>query len=219
MRTAPWQRFGTRSLAVVLTGLLMAGLAVVAGTSLASAQPAGMAMSTAVPGTNIGTTDGWLAGRTVKFAYTKNFFCKEAPSSKAGSHCEVGANYNNIPAADFDPLYVVVPVGFTPKKSTLQCPTAGKCIDHPHRVDLSRVFGSSTSTALLPPHSHVVTTAAGNDAEWWNVDVVGVTSQRMWNRVVAHKSYHFIQRQRNLGNKHLTDNIPSNLFLFFRVLG
>jgi hypothetical protein len=197
----------------------MAVLTVIAGTSMASAQRAGMSMPTAGISTHVGTTDGWLAGRTVKFNYTKNFFCKEPPTSMARSHCEIGANYNNIPAREFDPLYVVVPVGFTPKQSTLQCPTAGQCIDHPHRVDLSRVFGSGTETALLPPHSHIVTTAAGHDAEWWNVDVVGVTSQRMWNRVVAHKSYHFIQRQRLLGNKHLTDNIASNLFLFFRVVG
>ena len=30
-----------------------------------------------------------------------------------------------VPADEFDPLYVVVPLGFTPRKTTLQCPTAG----------------------------------------------------------------------------------------------
>ncbi|MGZ4438542.1 MAG: hypothetical protein ACXVW2_11000 [Nocardioidaceae bacterium] len=219
MRTAPRNKLGTRSVAVVLSGLLMAALAVVASTTLANAQPAGMSMSSAAAVGNVGTTNGWLAGKTVKFVYTKNFFCKEPPSSKARSHCEVGANYNSIPATEFDPLYVVVPVGFTPRRSTLQCPTAGKCVDHPHRIDLTRVFGTGTGTALLPPHSHIVTTNAGNQSEWWNVDVVGVTSPRLWNRIVSHKSYHFIAHQRAIGNKNLTDNIPSNLFLFFKVVG
>jgi hypothetical protein len=217
MRTAMSKGPGNRSLGIILTGLLVAVLSVVFGTTMASAHSGGMSMSASSGTTHVGTTKGWLNGRTVKFTYTKNFFCKEPPSSGAVSHCELGANYSSIPASDFDPLYVVVPVGFTPDKSTLQCPTAGKCIDHPHRIDLSRVFGSGTENALLPPHSHIVTTAAGHDAEWWNVDVVGVTSQRAWNRIVADKSYSTIARMRANGNTHVTDNLTTNLFLFFRV--
>ncbi|MDX6327225.1 MAG: hypothetical protein QOK15_3579 [Nocardioidaceae bacterium] len=216
MRTALSRKPGNRSLGIILTGVLVAVLSVMFGTSMASAHSGGMSMSAAT-GTHVGTTNGWLHGKTVKFRYTKNFFCKEPPSSGAASHCEIGANYSSIPAADFDPLYVVVPIGFTPKASTLQCPTAGRCIDHPHKVDLSRVFGSSASDTLLPPHSHIVTTAAGHDPEWWNVDTVGVTSQRAWNRIVAHKSYGAIVRMRAHGNTHVTENLTSNLFLFFKV--
>jgi hypothetical protein len=207
----------SRSLGIALTGLLVAIMSVVFGTTMASAHSGGMSMSSMQAPAQVGTTQGWLHGKTVKFVYTKNFFCKEPPSSAAGSHCEVGANYNAIPAKDFDPLYVVVPIGFTPSSSTLQCPTAGSCVDHPHRVDLSRVFGSGTEDALLPPHSHIVTTAASHDGEWWNVDVVGVTSQHAWNRIVDHKSYRTIRHMRANGNSHVTDNITSNLFLFFRV--
>lgn len=219
MRTAPRVRMRTTGLA--LFGVLVAALAVLAGTSLSSAQTGQMTgtnMASARVG-HIGTTQGWLGGRTVTFAYSKNFKCNEPPSSKAKSHCEVGANYNSIPSHEFDPLYIVTPVGFTPKKSTLQCPKAGSCIDHPHRIDLTRVFGSGTGKSLLPPHSHVVTTDAGNQPEWWNVDVVGVTSQHAWHRIVTHKNYKVIERMRANGNKHLTDNIPSNLFLFFAVEG
>ncbi|MDX6325500.1 MAG: hypothetical protein QOK15_1854, partial [Nocardioidaceae bacterium] len=46
---------------------------------------------------------------------------------------------------------------------------------------------------------------------------VGVTSQRAWNRVVSHKSYGAIERMRANGNKHVTENLTSNLFLFFKV--
>src|SRR5690242_15344528 len=203
MRTAPHVRMRTAGLAMV--GLMVTALAVLAGTSLSSAQAgmSGMHMADASRAGHIGTTKGWLGGRTVTFAYSKNFFCEEPPSSAAGSHCELGANYSSIPAQEFDPLYVVAPIGFTPKRSTLQCPDAGSCIDHPHRIDLTRVFGSGTGKALLPPHSHIVTTSAGNEPEWWNVDVVGVTNQRTWDRIVNRKSYRVIENMRAHGNTHL----------------
>jgi hypothetical protein len=219
MRQSPIvQRLTARSVGIALTGLLIAGLAVFAGSSLASAQSSGgMKMSATAGKAAVGNTRGWYEGKTVRFHYTKNFFCRQPPASKAVSHCELGDNYQRIPADEFDPLYVVVPLGFTPRKTTLQCPTAGRCVDHPRRIDLSRVFGSGTGNTLLPPHSHVVSTAAGGDPEWWNVDVVGVTSRTAWHRIVMGKSYDAIQRMRTHGNKHVTSNIPTNLFLFFSV--
>jgi hypothetical protein len=221
MRELPFvQRLSARSMGIALTGVLIAGLAIVAGSTLASAQsPGGMRMSASAGKAAVGNTRGWYRGRTVRFHYTKDFFCRRPPSSKAVSHCELGDNYQRIPAGEFDPLYVVVPIGFTPRERTLQCPTAGRCIDHPHRIDLSRVFGSGTGNTLTPPHSHVVTTEAGGDLEWWNVDVVGVTSRAAWHRIVRGKSYHAIQRMRSRGNTHVTTNIPTNLFLFFAVHG
>ncbi len=98
-----------------------------------------------------GSTAGWLNGRTVEFTYSKNFYCAAPPSSGAPTFCEGGANADFAPiTGQVDPLYVVVPIGFTPSTSTLQCPTAGRCVDHPHDIDLSRVFGSSASDALCP---------------------------------------------------------------------
>jgi hypothetical protein len=38
----------------------------------------------------------------------------------------------------------------------LQCPRAGDCIDHPSRVDLSRVFGPAAANVPVGPHSHIV---------------------------------------------------------------
>ena len=115
----------------------------------------GMNMSKSVDPSFVGNTNGWFRGETYNFHYTVPFFCREAPASGADSHCEVGAQFQSIPSRQYDPLYVVVPIGFTPKNPyTVQCPVAGHCIDHPHRIDLSRVFGSGTENALLPPHSH-----------------------------------------------------------------
>lgn len=221
------RRLTARSAGIGMAGLLVAGLAAVAGPTLASAQAstgtpamAGMQMSTGVSPNFIGNTRGWLHGRTVNFHYTAPFFCREPPASGADSHCELGAAYDAIPSTEFDPLYVVVPIGFTPKNPfTVQCPVAGHCIDHPHRIDLSRVFGSGTENALLPAHSHIVTTPAGGAQEWWNVDVIGVTSQAAWHQIVKGKSYAEVQALRTSGNPNVTDNIPTNLFLFFGVQG
>ncbi len=228
MRTPhPPRRLTSRTAGIGMAGLLVAGLAAVAGPTLASAQAgggmsgmsmSGMHMADSASPSVVGNTNGWLHGETYNLHYTANFFCKEPPTSAASSHCELGAGYDAIPASEFDPLYVVVPIGFTPKNPyTLQCPTAGSCVDHPHRIDLTRVFGSGTGNALLPPHSHVLTTAAGGAPEWWNVDVIGVTTQSAWHQIVWSKSYSRIQAMRAAGNPGVTDNIGTNLFLFFSV--
>ena len=151
---------GTRQVGLALSGLLVAGLAVASGTALASSGSAssmsGMAQTmSASMHAKTGFTNGWYDGHTVRFFYSKNFSCKEPPASNASSKCEAGADYTQTPAETFDPLYVVVPLGFTPPKWTLQCPVAGHCIDHPHTIDLSAVLGSGTSNLALPaaqPH-------------------------------------------------------------------
>lgn len=133
------------------------------------------------------------------------------------SKCEAGSDYTQTPANTFDPLYVVVPLGFTPPKQTLQCPVAGRCIDHPHTIDLSAVLGSGTSDALLPPHSHFVATTNGGQPEWWNVDVVGVKSLQAWNKLVASKSDSTVRYLQKHDSSEVTGNITTNLFLYFSV--
>lgn len=163
-----------------------------------------------------GSTAGWLNGKTVEFTYSKNFYCAAPPSSGAPTFCEGGANADFAPVTgQVDPLYVVVPIGFTPPVSTLQCPTAGSCIDHPHDIDLSRVFGSTASDTLLPPHSHVVTTANAGVAEWWRIIVVGVTSQTAWDSIVDGKSIRAVHACQ--ASAACTKDIASNLFLYFAV--
>ncbi len=216
-------RITPRKAGVALTGLAAAALALTAGPAFASSSGTSMAMGGTTADSAhtamVGNTAGWINGRTATFHYTKNFFCKTPPTSGASSKCELGATYDAIPAKSFDPLYVLVPLGFTPKAGTLQCPTPGKCIDHPDTIDLSRVFGAGTENALLPPHSHIVTTNNMAQSEWWNVIVVGVKSPNVWNQIVSAKSYDEVQEQRVRDSADITDNIPTNLFLFFSVKG
>ncbi len=215
---------GTRRAGIALFGMLGVGLAVASGTAFASSgsssasmHMAGMSSHSSSSPAAVGTTKGWYNGKTVTFLYTRNFFCQNPPPSGATSKCEAGTNYTQTPATTFDPLYVLVPLGFTPPKSTLQCPTAGKCIDHPNTIDLSAVLGSGTSNALLPPHSHIVASDNSGKAEWWNVDVVGVKSLGDWNMLVAAKSDAQLEWLQKNESKDVTGNIPTNLFLYFSV--
>jgi hypothetical protein len=216
---------GTRVAGIGLLGVLAVVLAIASGTALAapgSAQAGmtGMAQLTAASSSHnrVGFTKGWFAGHTVRFYYSRNFSCKAPPASRAHSRCEAGTNYTQTPASTFDPLYVVVPLGFTPPRSTLQCPVAGRCIDHPHTIDLSAVLGSGTQNLPLPPHSHIVATNNSHQSEWWNVDVVGVKSLKAWNKIVRAKSDRELQYLQRHDSKQVTGNIPTNLFLYFAVL-
>ncbi len=209
----------TRRAGIALLGVLGVMLAVASGTAFASSgSGTGMAgMSAGSGGGMVGTTKGWYDGHTVTFLYTKNFFCRTPPASGATSKCEAGADYTQTPAHTFDPLYVVVPLGFTPPVSTLQCPKAGHCIDHPSTIDLSAVLGSGTSDVLLPAHSHIVATANHQQPEWWNVDVVAVKSLAAWNKIVRAKSDAELEYLQRNDSKDVTGNITTNLFLYFAV--
>jgi hypothetical protein len=214
---------GTRKAGIGLVGLLAAGMALASGTAFAStssssASMSGMAgMSSSSSSARHGFTKGFYDGHTVRFYYSKNFRCMQAPASTAFSKCEGGTNYTQTPSSTFDPLYVIVPLGFTPAKWTLQCP-AGRCIDHPRYIDLTSVLGSGTGNVLLPAHSHIVQTANHHQSEWWNVDIVGVKSLWAWNKLVHFKSARELQRLQRTDSAYVTGNIPTNLFLYFAVL-
>ena len=213
---------GTRTAGLVLAGLLAGGLALASGTAFASsATPAGgmtgmAGMGTASSPARTGFTKGFFAGHTVRFYYTRNFACRQPPASQASSRCEGGVNYTQTPARTFDPLYVIVPLGFTPPARTLQCP-AGHCIDHPHTIDLTSVLGAGTGNVPLPAHSHIVATANSGQSEWWNVDVVGVKSLSAWNKLITAKSDRELQYLQRHDPATVTGNITTNLFLFFAV--
>lgn len=206
-------------------GLALAGaLTVIIGTSatLASASPthssAGMTMGAAKTSANmgvVGDTLGWFNGKTVDLHYTKNFFCKSPPASKAASNCELGAEFTKKPSRHFDPLYVLVPIGFTPGMRTLQCPVAGNCVDHPHTIDLTRVFGAGTGNVKLPAHSHVISDLNAGKAEWWDVEVIGVSKPSSWNTIVNGKSLQTVRMLQKHKSSGVTGDIPTNLFLFF----
>ena len=213
---------GTRAVGLALAGLMAAGLAIASGTAFASTSSsssasgmAGMTSASSASSSHKGFTKGFYDGHTVWFYYSKNFSCQQPPASTASSKCEGGTNYTQTPADTFDPLYVIVPLGFTPPKSTLQCP-AGHCIDHPGTIDLTSVLGSGTGNLPLPAHSHIVATANSHQSEWWNVDVVGVKSLAAWDKLIWAKSARELQYLQRT-NPNVTGNIPTNLFLYFAV--
>jgi len=141
----------------------------------------GHASQEAHQGAPTGFTDGWENGKTVSFFYSKPFFCAEPPESGAPSECEIGEDGTIDPRPGKIPvLYVMTPMGFSPPVSTLQCPIAGNCINHPSTIDLSRVLGPGFADVLLPPHSHIIDSdlaesqADGGQAGWWEIHVIGV---------------------------------------------
>ena len=212
------------SVAVVVA----AGVGVAAATSTAA--PASNAMSKGMGINEYGMTKSFFNGGTVSFTYSKGYYCDKSVSSAATSGCEAGANYKVAPATNFDPLYITVPLGFTVPAMSMECPATLVCVDHPGTIDLSRLepdlkalypkLTAAQLTAALknsatPGHEHFITTTNGGKAEWWNVDVVGVTSLSEWNAINAHKSFTFLKQQ--VAAKKTTAIIPTNLFLYFSV--
>jgi hypothetical protein len=188
-------------------------------TTPAAAESPALAMSShAHMGAETGTTGGWMDGRTVTFFYNKPFFCQEPPASGATSDCELGAEPQVAPRGGPIPvLYVLVPLFEGVDPSTLQCPVAGSCINHPSTMDLSRVFGPGTENAALPPHSHVI---GDEDRQtpnggWWEIEVVGVPTAAAWNAIAAEKSLATVRRLQQA--QAVTGDIPTNLYLFFGV--
>jgi hypothetical protein len=202
---------------VLFAGILSA-FALLLGVGLAS--PSHAAGDGAQPGgTVLGTTEGWLNGRTVTFFYTRDYSCPQPPVSSAASGCEVGEATDNPPIGDPDipEVWVLVPLGFTPPRATLQCPEAGNCVAHPHDIDLSRLFGPDAADVPTPAHSHVIDDLQGG---WWEGFVVGVKNEATWDRIVAGKSIATIRaiQQADPDQANITSDIPTNLFLFFNVL-
>ena len=203
----------SRKIGVLLLGSLLIGLSLLAGLGL---NPGGAhADHNSAAGAPHGTTDGWFRGETVTFFYNKPFFCAQPPTSAATSGCEVGDDAQIPPRPGPIPtLYVLVPLGITVDPATLQCPVAGRCINHPSTVDLTRILGPGAGNVLLPPHSHVVDEMHGG---WWKIEVIGVTDPDAWNRIAQAKSLAAVRAEQAAGNA--TGDIGTNLYLFFQVQG
>lgn len=179
---------------------------------------------------NVGITHDFYNGTNVEALYTQKYFCDTSVSSHASNGCEAGASYSKLPpgvssASQTDPLYVPIPLGFTPTQQ-LQCPTGKGCIDHPMHIDLSRLAGAlpghptaaSLQDVSLPGHDHVIASTNGNLPEWWPIVVVGVTNQAAWTSISNAKSYSEIQSLQANKASGVTGNIPTNAFLFFQTL-
>jgi len=168
---------------------------------------------------NIGFTEAWLNGQTVDLGYSHDFFCQQPPSSGASSQCEAGAGSQSNPPSGpvVSPLRTITPMGFTPPSSTLQCPEAGQCIDHPQTIDLSRLFGSSSASVTLPRHSHILVDDESFQSTWWPLVVVDVKTLHAWNRIASRKTIEASDHCQAVG--HCAPEAESNAFVFFQVLG
>lgn len=166
----------------------------------------------------IGVTDSWYDGGTLNLNYSHPYFCGDHRLSRASTGCEIGAPTKVRPPSGkvVSPIYVMTPIGFTPKN--LQCPVVGNCIDHPNRIDASRVFGEAAKNALDPAHSHIIVDRENALSSWWPVIVIGVTNAHAWDQIADGKNLATVQRIRRAHPKWVTANIPSNLFLFFQAV-
>ncbi|BEP13235.1 hypothetical protein acdb102_15460 [Acidothermaceae bacterium B102] len=178
-----------------------------------------------------GMTQAFYKGKTLSFTYTKGFYCDTSVTSKAATKCEVGVAGKHAPSKVHDPLYITVPLGFSPKLGP-ECPAALVCVDHPATADLTRLepalkglYPTLTDAQLtsalknfgLPAHDHFVTYAAPGFKEWWDVIVIGVTSPSVYAAIQKHKSYSYIAGLLAAKNASVVGPIPSNVWLYFSV--
>jgi hypothetical protein len=181
------------------------------------------------PCQHVGLTHAYWDDHQVNLLYSANFYCDRSVPSHATTGCEGGKTYNHLPpdATSQDTLYIPTPLGFTPSQG-LQCPMPGNCIDHPSTIDVSALYPvlkpllhltspSQLYNAPLSPHSHLIFNRNNNLPEWWNVEVVPVTNQAGFNRVISATSKS--QLMADLGTDGVYKAVvPTNVFLYFQVL-
>ena len=96
------------------------------------------------------------------------------------------------------------------------------CPNHPLNIDLSRIAGAlgadpaAVANVALPAHSHILDGPAGG---WWGVKIVAVTNQTAWSQLAAGKSEATMNALINTPNSGVLGPIPTNLYLFFNVVG
>ena len=189
---------------LLVSSLMLAGATLAAGSTT---QPVAQA-----------TTPAWVNGTTVTIQYPQNFFCDTSVSSGASSGCEVGQDSNVGPVANADRsvLYVLVPLFANPDPAPM-CAVAA-CPNHPLNIDLSRLGGgfAGATDVALPAHSHILDGPAGG---WWDVKIVAVTNQTAWAQLAAGKSEATMTALINTPNSGVLGPIPTNLYLFFNVVG
>ncbi|MGZ4155292.1 MAG: hypothetical protein ACXVQ0_12525 [Actinomycetota bacterium] len=214
-------RVGPFRVVVALSVAVLAASAFMFGSALASGRDT-PALPCRDGGTNcmsIGYSDAWLGGQTVQLEYSHRFFCMNPPANMANSHCEAGdGNVTPPPSgAVVSNMYVLVPLGFSPPGDTLHCPTAGRCIDQPGTIDVSRLIGWGSGNVVFPHHSIVLEENESFQSTWWPVVLVGVKNLTAWNQLAAAKSADAMDACETAGN--CTQEFATNAFVFFQVLG
>ena len=202
--------------AFVISGLVVASFSIGGAALAAGSGSAVLPASSAV-------TPAWSNGKTVSIQYPQNFFCDTSVTAGAASGCEVGtaANVGPVGNANRSVLFVLVPLFPNPVPAPM-CAEAS-CPNHPLNVDLSRIAGALGVTSAetlanvpLPAHSHILD---GNAGGWWQVKVVAVTNQAAWSQLAAGKSQTVMDALIATPNSGVLGPIPTNLYLFFNVVG
>ena len=196
---------------------LCVAIAAAAGLAACSESSNSVAPANAI----LGSTPAWFNGDVVQLDYTAPFECKNPPTAGSLSGCELGDTAQSQPAATtaIPVLYVMTPLGFRPPDNTLHCPQVGNCVAHPHDIDVSRVFGAGTEKMALPAHSHIIIDAMNHVTTPWALEVIGVKDEATWDRIAATQNLADVRLMQfnDPENIHLTDDIASNVFLFFKV--
>ena len=194
------------------------------GLVIGSALAAGSAGPNALPCNSggerciqIGFTDAWFDGHTVQLEYSHRFFCDRSQPSDAETGCEAGHAAAVAPKSGpvVSEIYVLIPLGFSPPGSTLQCGV--RCIDQPRTIDLSDAFSGKGSDAVLGPRSFVIEDAEAFQSTWWPVVLVGVKDMTAWNTIVAAKNIEAVDACQANGG--CIPEVETNEFLFFQTLG
>ena len=177
------------------------------GLGVAACDPPSNALASGYGVNEYGDTSSFFGGGTVNFTYSNGFYCDRTVPAASSSGCEVGANYVKPPQKNFDPLYITVPLGFSEPMSMMQCPANLVCVDHPGTLDMTRIesalkplYPKLTNVQLTdalknfvtPGHDHFISDTNQGKPEWWDVKVIGVTSQAVFNDIRAHKSSAYI---------------------------
>lgn len=210
MRHGSW----VGSLAIALIGVAGCG-------KDSTTSPSSSASPSPSPAAVLGSTPSWFDGDEVTLDYTKQFECKSPPSAASASSCEMGDEPQSEPQKDTEipVLYVMTPLGFRPDEGTLHCPNVGNCVAHPSTIDLSRVFGAGTANAPLPAHSHIIIDMDNHRDGPWEVEVIGVKDPATWDRIAATRNLSEVRELQldDPDEERITDDISTNLFLFFKV--
>ncbi len=207
-----------------LGAVLLFAAASLFGLALGSAVAVGSRGSNTLPCNSggqgcisIGFTDAWFDGGTVQLEYSHRFFCDRSQPSGAETDCEAGKVAAIPPSSGpvVSNVYLLIPLGFSPPGSTLQC--GARCIDQPRTMDLSHAFHGMGSNAVIGPRSFVIEDPESFQSTWWPVVLVGVKNLTAWNTIVAAKNIAAVDGcQTNGGCK---PEVETNAFVFFQVLG
>ena len=217
-RSTPPRRRRRSLAASLLVGMVIASVSVgtAAFASGSTTQPVSSAQ-----------TPAWSNGQTVTIQYPQNYFCDTSVGSSAPGGCEVGqaANVGPVSNPNRSVLYVLVPLFANPNPAPMCAqpgPGVAGCPNHPMNIDLSRIAGplgvsaDAVANVALPAHSHILD---GNAGGWWQVKVVAVTNQAAWSQLAAGKSQATMDALIATPNSGVLGPIPTNLYLFFNVVG